>query len=173
MSVIDIILAVLLVFGIIRGFINGLFLEIASIVAFIAGIYGAIHFSNFASEFLNERFDWAEKTVNIVAFIITFIVIVTAIILAGKALTKLANFAMLGIFNKILGAVFGGLKVALILSVLLIILDRSNKSFSFISDEDINESVLYHPVKALVPAILPIIMDNNKEEIIDEEDTVI
>lgn len=176
MSVIDIILAVLIIFGMIRGFMNGLFLEIASIVAFIAGIYGAIHFSNFTADFLTERVDWDEKTVNITAFVITFIIIVLAIILAGKALTKLANFAMLGIFNKILGAILGGLKIALILSVILIMLDRTNKTFSFLSEEDLNESVLYHPVKSLVPAILPVILDvgnNDLIEDVDEEETVI
>lgn len=174
MSVIDIILASLIIFGIIRGFMKGLFVEIASIVALIAGVYGAIHFSNFATEFLNEKVDWSEKTVNITAFIITFIIIVLAIALAGRALTKLADFAALGIINRILGALFGGLKIALVLSVLLIIFERTNNTLGFMDEESINESVLYKPVKGLVPAIFPIIMDEVNEEIDNEaEDDVI
>ena len=77
----------------------------------IAGVYGAFHFSNFAATFLKERVDWNENTVNIAAFAITFIIIVLVIALAGKALTKIADFAMLGLLNKLLGALFGGLKV--------------------------------------------------------------
>ena len=102
MAVIDIVLGALILFGLIRGLMKGLFVEVASLIALIAGIYGAIHFSNFAAEYLMEYFDWNEKTINITAFAITFVIIVLAISLAGKALTKLANFAALGLLNKLL-----------------------------------------------------------------------
>ena len=46
MNVLDIIILVLLVLGLINGFRKGLFVEVASLVALVAGIYGAIHFSN-------------------------------------------------------------------------------------------------------------------------------
>ena len=128
MTVIDIVLGALILFGLIRGLMKGLFVEVASLVALIAGVYGAIHFSNFAAEFLMERVDWNEKTINITAFAITFVIIVLAISLAGKALTKLADFAALGMLNKLLGAVFGGLKIAMILSVILMIFAKMNKT---------------------------------------------
>ncbi len=121
MSVLDIILGALLLFGLVRGFMKGLFVEVASLLALVAGVYGAIHFSNFAADLLQSRFDWSEKTINITAFAITFVIIVLAISLAGKALTKIADFAALGIINKLLGGVFGALKIGLILSVLLIV----------------------------------------------------
>ena len=76
MTVIDIILGALLLFGLIRGFMKGLFVEVASSVALIAGVYGAIHFSNFAADLLESRLDWDEKYINIVAFAITFVIIV-------------------------------------------------------------------------------------------------
>src|SRR5210317_2561518 len=122
MNVFDIVLAALILFGIIRGLMKGLFVEVASLVALIAGIYGAIHFSNFTAEFLMDYVDWDKKVVNITAFAITFVIIVLAISLAGKALTKLADFAALGLLNKLLGALFGALKIGLILSVVLIVL---------------------------------------------------
>ena len=110
MTVIDIVLGALLLFGLVRGFMKGLFVEIASLLALVLGVYGAIHFSDFAASFLNSRVDWDEKYINIVAFAITFVVIVLAIVLAGKALTKLADFAALGILNKLLGGVLVSLK---------------------------------------------------------------
>ena len=111
MSVIDIVLGALLLFGLIRGFSKGLFVEIASLLALVLGVYGAIHFSFYVSNYLNPQVDWSEQTMNIVAFAITFVIIVIAISLAGKALTKLADFATLGILNKLLGGVFGALKI--------------------------------------------------------------
>lgn len=163
MVIIDIILGALLLFGLIRGLMKGLFVEVASVVALIAGVYGAIHFSNFAADFLEPRVEWDEKYVNIVAFAITFVIIVVVIALAGKALTKLADFAALGFLNKLLGGVFGALKIGLILSVVLIIFDNMNSTVPFASDEDLEESVLYEPVKSLAPMLFPSILDKGKE----------
>ena len=162
MSVIDIILGALLLFGIIRGFLKGLFVEVASLVALVAGVFGAMHFSNYAASFLESKVDWDEKTITITAFAITFVVIVLLIALAGKALTKLADFAALGIINKLLGALFGGLKIGLILSVILVIYERMNNSMPFSKDNQFEDSVLYTPVKSLAPMIFPAIL--NSEE---------
>ena len=169
MNVLDIVLAALLLFGSVKGFLKGFFVEIASLVALIAGVYGAIHFSNYASEFLMEHVEWSEKTVNITAFAITFIIIVLAISLAGKALTKLADFAALGFFNKILGAIFGALKIGLILSIVLIIFDKMNKTIVFVDKQNIEESTLYSPVKSLAPKIFPSIIHVGNEEDIEQE----
>ena len=164
MAIIDIILGALLLFGLIRGFLKGLFVEVASLVALIAGVYGAIHFSNFAAELLASKLDWDEKYINIVAFAVTFVIIVLVIALAGKALTKLADFAALGILNKLLGGVFGALKIGLILSVLLIVFDTMNNSIPFADQKDLEESILYKPVKGLAPMIFPSILTKGKEE---------
>lgn len=85
-------------------------------------------------------------------------VIVLAISLAGKALTKLADFAALGLLNKLLGALFGGTKIALIISVLLLILSTLNQTIPFVSSDEIERSLLYSPVKSLAPMILPDLM---------------
>lgn len=164
MTVIDIVLAALLLFGLVRGLFKGFFVEVASLVALIAGVYGAIHFSNFAASFLETRVDWGEKTINITAFAITFVLIILAISLAGKALTKLADFASLGILNKLLGGVFGALKIGLILSVVLIVFDRMNNTIPFIDDKDLEESILYKPVKSLAPMVFPSILNPEKKE---------
>lgn len=171
MNILDIALLTLLVLGLVRGFMRGFFVEIASLIALIAGVYGAFHFSNFAASFLKERVQWDENTVNIVAFIITFVIIVFTIAIAGKALTKIANFAMLGLLNKILGALFGGLKVAFILSVILLVLDRIPANIPFIQEGDQDKSVLYYPIKSLIPTLFPNLKVNGKplgEDLIDE-----
>lgn len=169
MALIDIILGALLLFGLIRGFMKGLFVEVASLVALIAGVYGAIHFSNFAAEFLDSSLDWDEKYINIVAFAITFVIIVLVIALAGKALTKLANFAALGILNKLAGGLFGVLKIGLILSILLIVFDNMNNTIPFADEKDLEDSILYEPVKGLASMIFPSILNKGKEDSENEE----
>lgn len=163
MSTIDIVLGALLLFGLVRGFMKGLFVEVASLVALIAGVYGAIHFSHFVAGYIEGNVEWDEKYVNVVSFAITFVVIVILIAMAGKAFTKLADFASLGILNKILGAVFGALKIGLILSVLLIVFSHLNSNIEFIKEENMENSVLYKPVKSLAPLIFPDIIKVEEE----------
>jgi len=169
MGVIDIVLGALILFGLVRGFMKGLFVEVASLVALIAGVYGAIHFSSFAAEFLQTKTEWTEQTINITAFAVTFVIIVLAIGLAGKALTKLADFAALGIINKLAGGVFGALKIALILSVVLNVFDKLNNTITLLDDDTKQESVLYKPVKSLVPMIFPNILDISKDNSSENE----
>ena len=56
MNIFDIGIAVLLIFGFVRGVMKGLFVEVASLVALIGGVYGAIHFSYFIVDFLKFGF---------------------------------------------------------------------------------------------------------------------
>ena len=172
MSIIDIILAALLLFGFVRGLFKGFFVEVASLVALVLGIYGAIHFSGFAAGFLEPKVDWDQKTINIVAFAITFVVIVLTIGLAGKALTKLADFAALGILNKLAGGIFGALKIGLILSVLLGVFHKMNNTLPFMEKEDLEKSTLYKPVKSLAPVIFPSIIKSDAEDETESEDAI-
>ncbi|MFX0556248.1 CvpA family protein [Maribacter sp. CXY002] len=149
MSFLDIILGLLLLWGLWKGLNNGLFVEIASIVALVAGIYGAIHFSYITGDYLSNKMEWNERNINLAAFIITFIIIVLVVNLAGKLLTKIADFAMLGLLNKIAGALFGTLKVTVILGALLIFLERMNENLGLLSEATLEESTLYRPLKEI------------------------
>ena len=170
MSILDIILLVILLFGLVRGFINGFFVEITSLVALALGVYGAIHFSYFAADFLKDKVDWTEKYIQIIAFASTFIIIVLLISLTGKLLTKIADVAALGILNKIAGAAFGTAKLALILSIVLIVFSKLNRTLPFVSEENLESSMLYNPVKNLAPTLFPSILTKDEEESAENND---
>ena len=175
MSFIDIVLGGLILFGFVRGFMKGLFVEVASLVALIAGIYGAIHFSYFVGDFLANRLSWEEKYINLAAFTVTFVIIIIVVSLAGKLLTKVADFAALGILNKILGGVFGGLKIAIILGAVLVFFHRTNNAIGFVDEETIEESILYKPVRGIGEFVFQwVLKETGKEETpSDTNDSVI
>ena len=170
MNVFDIVILVLLLFGFVRGLAKGFFVEVASLAALIGGVYGAIHFSFFAGNFLEESVSWSENNISLVAFAITFIAIVIVVGMVGKMLTKIADYAALGIINKIAGGIFGLLKIGLILSVIFIFFDRMNKTITFVEKETIDASVFYEPVKSIAPTIFPSIIKNSggEEDVIDD-----
>lgn len=155
MNTFDIIITALLLFGFIRGLFKGLFIEVASLVGLIAGIYGSIHFSYFIKDFLITQVSWEEKYITLVSFAVTFILIVLVITLIGKLFTKIADFASLGILNKLLGGIFGVLKIGLILSVILLIFSKLNNKIPFVSNEQQESAILYKPLKNLAPTIFP------------------
>lgn len=158
MNVIDIILGIILLFGLIRGVMRGFIIELASLVALIVGIYGAIHFRYFAFEFLQNQFDWDEQYIQLTAFAITFILIVIFVLLIGKLLTKLVGAIALGIVNRILGGLFGILKMAFITSVLIMFISSFNDKANFIEKEKLEKSILYNPIELIAPTFLPQIL---------------
>ena len=165
MNTLDIILTALLLFGLVRGFMKGFFIEITSLVALAIGLYGAIHFSYFIADFLKDSVEWTEKYIQIIAFASTFVIIVILISFTGKLLTKIADKASLGIMNKVFGGIFGLLKIGLILSVVLIVFDKLNKAIPFVKEEIVEESLLFVPVKNVAPMIFPSILQNEWEAV--------
>ena len=164
MNIFDIVIAVILIFAFVRGFMKGFFVEIASLIALIGGIYGAIYFSYFAADILKIYVDWSENYITLTAFAVTFIAIVIAVSSLGKVFTKMANFVALGMVNKILGGIFALLKSAVILSVIFVFIARLNNIIHFIEKETLETSVLYTPVKKIVPTIFPKIVKEIDEK---------
>lgn len=163
MNTIDIIFGIILILGLIQGLRKGLFVELASLIGLIAGVYGAIHFSYYVGDWLVEKTSWSEQIIKLTAFAITFIIIILIVSIAGKLLTKMANFAMLGIVNKLLGAVFAILKYAFLLSVVLMFIDAADRQIRIIGTDDKQDSVLYSLIQPLAPSLLPSILQQADE----------
>lgn len=162
-SYLDIILGVFLLIGVIRGLKTGFIRTITSLLAWIVGIYVAIHFSYFLLDYLEEYLSWNAETLNITAFILTLIIVVILFSIIGQFLTQLSKLLALGLLNRLLGGVFGLLKSALILSVLLMFVSSFNSGERFIKQKDITSSKLYKPLEKFGEKILPSIMDKIEE----------
>jgi membrane protein required for colicin V production len=181
MNTIDIVLGIILICAFYTGLKKGLFATLASLIGLIAGVYGAIHFSHFAANFLSNTLDWNNDAINLTAFGVTFLIIIIVVTMAGKILTKIADFAALGIINKLLGGLFNSLKIAFIVSVVFMFINAStNVSGFLIPEEKKKTSLLYEPVAAIGPLVLPNIIeevdklqkyDNDPVPIKEETDT--
>ena len=159
MNLMDIILGIILILSFVSGMKKGLFVTLASLIGLVLGLIGAIYFSEFAASYLYEWSSWSEQTVNIAARIVTFIGIVILISWAGKFLTKMADFAFLGVFNKLLVGVFNVLISAFILSVIFMFITHWNPTDYVIPEERKDNSYLYDPIESLAPMVLPDIIE--------------
>jgi len=138
MNLIDLIIIVLFGYGIIKGYNKGLIIELSSFFGIFISFFISTNLDDIISkqivELVNVNFD----IVNIIVFILVFLLSYSAIIFIAKGFTKLIKFVYLGLLNSLLGSLFGGLKLLLI----LIILSKIIFSFSLIPLKTLSESVL-------------------------------
>lgn len=170
MNIVDIILAVILLYGLVRGFFRGFFAELASLIGFVLGIYIAVYFSHYISDYLVDKVSWNLQFVNLTSFAITFILVVFIISLAGNFLTKVAGFAMLGLLNKLIGAAFGFIKVAFVVSVVIMFFGSTNEEINIVEQDTLEKSILLAPIKTIAPILLPAILREAKELDLIKED---
>ena len=163
MNLLDIILGVIFIMAFVRGMKKGLFVTLASLAGLVLGVYCAVYFSGYAASYLFEWFDWSEQITNLIALAITFMAVVYMVSLAGKFLTKMVDFAFLGIFNKLLGGVCNTLILAFIISVFFMFFNSWNPTNYVISEEKKENSYLYEPVASLAPMVLPFILKEVNE----------
>ncbi len=155
MGFLDIILAALLAYALYKGVVNGLFIELASLISLLAGIYFAIKFSSFMKEILSGFLNWNPNTIQVIAFILTFIVVVVAISLLGKFLTGIADFAYLGLINKLGGGFFRVLKTVLIMGIVFNVFEKINYNNFLAKKETLDNSIFYNPVQKTARFIYP------------------
>lgn len=153
MSKIDLFIALPLCVGFITGLFKGFLKEITSLAAIFIGIYVAKLFASFFAGIFNVMFGLSEHTALVMAWVILFLVIATILFLLTRSLEKLFSSMSLGWFNKLLGGLFGALKYALVLSVILVVVDAVDSHFSFIAKDTKSSSLLYRPIVKLAPAL--------------------
>ena len=163
MGFLDIIVCALLVFAFYKGVVNGLFIELASLISLVLGIYFAVKFSSFMKEILMEYVKWNPNSIQIVAFILTFIVVVIAIHLLGKFLTGIANFAFLGWLNKLGGGFFRVLKTVLIVSIVFSLFEKINYNNYLAKQETLDKSIFFNPIQKIAGYIFPSIKKGYEE----------
>ncbi|OWP82835.1 colicin V production protein [Flavobacterium davisii] len=159
MGFVDIIIGALLAFAFYKGLKNGLFVELASLIAFFIGVFIAIKFSYAVSDLLKDFFLWSSKTIQVFAFVLTLVFVVLGIHFIAKLLSSVANFAFLGWANILAGGVFAVLKSALLIGIFLNLFQKVNINDMMISKETQESSLFFNPCMKTSYFLLPILGD--------------
>ncbi len=172
-NLLDIILIIPLLLFAWNGYKKGFIIEVASLIALILGLYVAFFFSDFAAEMLNDLFDMNQKYVAVFAFLITFIVVIFLVLTVGKIVQKFVDILLLGFLNKLAGAVFGLLKGALLLSILIFVINYFDYGEYIIKKEQREKSIFFEPIESIAPALYSWLNSNNFTfEIPDKEELI-
>ena len=135
MNYIDIVILLFLLYGAFRGFSKGLIIEVATLAGLILGVFIAIRYSPFTEGILKDFLNITSRYLSYIALAVTFLLVVIAVYLLGKMLTRLVDIISLGLVNKLLGTLLGIAKYFIMVCVLLMIVDALNDKFHFISEE--------------------------------------
>ncbi len=163
MATIDIILAVFLLYFAIKGFINGFIISIATLAGLVLGFYAAVHFSEFTANWLQHDMGLKSSNIALIAYIITFVIVVVLIYLLGRFMTGVVKTVGLGIVNRLAGALFGIAKGLLIASFLFMLFSRIDPKESLFTTEHKKGSVLFKPVSEIAPAAIPLLQKYSDE----------
>ncbi len=171
MNYFDIVVGLILAFALFKGFKNGLIIELASLVALVLGLLGAIKFSDITASYLSEYIN--SSHIGLIAFIVTFILIVIGVHLVAKVVDKMVSAIALGPVNRILGAVFSLLKYAFIISVLVAVINGFDRDSKLLSEDMKSKSYLYEPVSSIAPLVFPYLhFDTVKEHFEDAKESI-
>ena len=151
MNYLDIIILCILGLLIIRGIWKGFILSLATLLALILGIWAAIHYSGYVSEFLIKIFHPSGTWLTILSYVLTFIVVVLVVILIAKLLEKVVKTVGLSIPNRIIGGVFGLLKGVLVVTFLSFVLVHFDKGEYIITHKTKEASKCYPYIERTFP----------------------
>ncbi len=123
MNILDIIIGIVLIIFALSGLRKGLIIEAFYLASYIIGIYGAMFFSDGVSKWLADIINVSPEYLALIAFILTFIIVLIAVRYFGRLISTLVEAIHLGFIDKIGGFAFGILKGALLVSIFIMALN--------------------------------------------------
>lgn len=112
-------MAIILLLGL-KGVVNGFFKEVFGLVGIIGGIFIASRFGSAVGEQLNSaifNFD-NQGAVSFTGFLATLAIFWVLMVLLGYGFKKLSKLSGLGVYDRVLGFIFGASKFFLIAAVI-------------------------------------------------------
>lgn len=146
MNVLDWFILAVLGLGVWRGFSNGFIREVARILALVVAFVLGTQLMRPVGLFLSVSMGISEALSPVIGFVVVFIAVLALVFSIARMLEFVAGSLFLGPVNRVLGAMFGGIKATLVLSLLFLV----SAFFGFPGEQTRSESQLYMPVTSFV-----------------------
>lgn len=154
MNYLDFFFIIVITLVTIRGVFRGLISELAILIAIILGFIVSFTFLNEGVKLLNNQFpELPEFAARILVFITLFLVVNIVIRLLSNTLNKFAKVTFLQPVNKIAGGLFAFIKVTIILSILIILVEFIPFSEQFMNTFGKEDSITYAFVRNFAPTV--------------------
>ena len=112
-----------MLFNVFLGFKRGVIAELLTLIGLISAIFVSIFWYHDLSVFLIRQFKWNEALSNIVSFIIIFLLVIFCFRILETLLNRIVDMLFLSWINNLGGALFGFIRGAIIVSLLLFLVN--------------------------------------------------
>ncbi len=141
----DVLILLPLLVGLVRGIMRGFISEIIAFVVVIFGVLGARMVAPSFSAWLLRSFAWPQEVCNVVAYVLVFLAIAILLSLLARMLTRLLRVIHLGWINRTLGGVFGLLKFAVLILIVVFAMEHTNRTFHWLDKAEIVKTSILYP----------------------------
>mgnify|MGYP003498439580 FL=1 len=155
MNIVDIILLICFVPALVQGLRKGFISQVIAIISIIAGVWVSARFTASASTWLAQYIEGSEQVLKVISFALIFIAVIAVMAILGRLLEGTVKLIMLGWLNRLLGMVLSLVKAGLIVGLVIMAFCSLNNTFSLVSEEVLNESVLFPPLKNMAYTVFP------------------
>lgn len=162
MNVIDIIIAIVLVWALVSGLRKGLISQASSFVGLLLGVWLAYKFNGQLAEWIGVDIK------GIAAYAILFAAGLLVAWLCSRISGWILRGVGLGALDKIGGAVISLTVYVLLLNLLLGLFRNINTTFRLVDDKVLAESVLVEPVERVAGVVFPY-LEEVKDAILESE----
>ena len=146
----DIILLVLLILAVIKGYQRGLIVGVFSLIAIIVGLAAAIKLSTVVAEYIGKAVKISDTWLPVISFAVVFILVVLLIRLGANMLQKTVEIALLGWVNRLGGILLYVAIYLIVYSVILFYVEQ----VKLIQPETIQNSVTYTFIQPWGPRVI-------------------
>lgn len=148
--IIDLILGIIILIAIFKGYQRGLIIGLFSLVSVIIGLAAAMKLSTVVAGYIGEAVNVSDEWLPVISFAIVFIVVVLLIRLGANAIERTVEVVMLGWLNKLGGIIFYVAIYTVVFSVLLFYAEQVN----LVRPETIEKSISYSFVQPWGPRVI-------------------
>jgi membrane protein required for colicin V production len=151
----DLVVVILILVTLGKGFFSGLVMQIASLAGLVLGAVFAGQLSALIAPKLIQVTDVAPHIIGPLSYIVAFAAILVGLFFAGKLIESFVNALQLSFLNRLAGAVFCCTKWIVLFSILLNLLAEFDQNKTLIK-EDVRENSRAYPYIAEVSrAVIP------------------
>lgn len=150
---IDIIVVILFLMALFKGFSKGLIVAVFSFLAYLIGLAAALKLSTLMADYIGTNIQVSQRWLPFLAFFLVFVVVVLLVRLGAKAIEGAVRMAMLGWLNRLGGVVFYLLIYFFIYSILLFYATQ----LQLLKPDTIKASVFYNYIEPFAPKVMEIL----------------
>lgn len=155
MNIVDIILLICFIPALIQGFRKGFISQVIAIISIILGVWLSFRFSSSVSVWLVQYIQGSEQIMKLISFALILIAVIAGLTVLGRLIEGTFKLVMLGWLNRLLGVAFSLLKAGLVVGLAIMAFCSLNNTFGLVSEDTLNQSVLFPPLKDLAYTVFP------------------